>query len=188
MIRPDYVSNGLILIAVGRGGCYFGIPPFDPCPSQYACPFPSIIAPGADVIVTFFPPIVIGLNVEELVNAKVVNPANVTTELAFRLARLILLLVGTAMPSNVIAVQAATAGAICEYTVAVHVVPVDVAVELELEDVVVELEDEELEEVVLEIEVDVEDAELEEVVLDTAVKRHEHAVDTLDGRFEHWVA
>ena len=56
-----------------------------------------MIAPGADVIVTFFPPKVMGLKVEELVNAKVVKPANVTTELAFKLARLILLLVGTAI-------------------------------------------------------------------------------------------
>jgi hypothetical protein len=71
-----------------------------------------MIAPGTDVIVTFFPPMLMGLNVEELVNAKVVKPANVTTELAFKLARLILLLVGTAIPSKVMAVQAATAGAI----------------------------------------------------------------------------
>lgn len=63
-------------------------------------------------MVTFFPPKVMGLNVDELVNANVVKPAKVTTELAFKLARLILLLVGTAIPSKVIAVQAATAGAI----------------------------------------------------------------------------
>lgn len=152
------------------------------------------------MIVTFFPPIDMGLKVEELVNANVVRPAKVTIEFAFKLARLILLFVGTAIPSNVIAVQAATAGAICEYTVAVHDVPVEVAVELVL--VVVET-DEELEELVLDTDVllEVEDEELtvletdEELelleVLDvevTPVKRHEQAVDTLEGRFEHWVA
>jgi hypothetical protein len=56
-----------------------------------------MIAPGADVMVTFFPPKVIGLKVEEFVKAKVVRPTNVTTELAFKLARFMLLLVGTAM-------------------------------------------------------------------------------------------
>jgi hypothetical protein len=71
-----------------------------------------MMAPGADVIVTFFPPKDMGLNVDELVNANVVKPAKVTTELAFKPARLILLFVGTAIPSKVIAVQDATAGAI----------------------------------------------------------------------------
>jgi hypothetical protein len=71
-----------------------------------------MIAPGAEVIVTFFPPNAIGLNVVELVNAKVINPANVTIELAFKFARLTLLLVGTATSCSVISVHAATAGAI----------------------------------------------------------------------------
>jgi hypothetical protein len=35
-------------------------------------------------------------------------------------------------------------------------------------------------------ELDTEAVEVE--VVGTAVKRHEHAVDTFDGRFEHWVA
>lgn len=51
--------------------------------------------------------------------------------------------------------------------------------------------DEELEELKVEIDVEVEGglAELEdEDVETTAVKRHEQAVDTLEGRFEHWVA
>lgn len=156
-----------------------------------------MIAPGADVIVTFFPPKVIGLNVDELVNANVVKPAKVTTELAFKLARLMLLFVGTAIPSRVIAVHAATAGAICEYTVAVQVVPVEVAVELVLViDIPTDEEDDELEELVLETDVELEseelleelDTEVELEVLGTAVKRHEHAVDTLEGIFEHWVA
>jgi hypothetical protein len=158
-------------------------------------------APGADVMVTFFPPKVIGLKVEELVKAKVVRPTNVTTELAFRLARLTLLLVGTAISWSVIAVQEATAGAIWEYSVAVHVVPVEVAVELEeVVEMLVDV-DVELEELVLEIDVEVEVVELVEMVVDvdaeleeeeavetTAVKRHEHAVDTFEGRFEHCVA
>jgi hypothetical protein len=44
----------------------------------------------------------------------VVFPAKVTTVPAFKLERLILLLVGTAMSRSVIWVQAATAGAICQ--------------------------------------------------------------------------
>ena len=63
-------------------------------------------------MVTFFPPNVIGLKVEELVNAKVIKPTNVTIELAFKLAKLTLLLVGTAISCSVISVHAATAGAI----------------------------------------------------------------------------
>ena len=60
---------------------------------------------------------------------------------------------------------------------AVHVVPVEVAVELMLEiDEGLEVE-----------EVDLEELEDEDVE-DTAVKRHEQAVDTLEGKFEHWVA
>jgi hypothetical protein len=137
-----------------------------------------MIAPGADVIVTFVPPKVMGLNVDELVNANVVKPANVTTELAFKLARLILLLVGTEIPSKVMAVQAATAGAICEYTVAVQVVPVEVTVDFVLVLIlVVDVDEDELDTEAVEVE-----------VVGTAVKRHEHAVDTFDGRFEHWVA
>ena len=58
------------------------------------------------------PPMVMGLNVEEFVKAKVVVPAKVTTEPAFKLARFILLFVGTLISCNVILVQAATAGAI----------------------------------------------------------------------------
>jgi len=73
-----------------------------------------MIAPGADVMVTFFPPKSIGLNVLELVNANVVRPANVTTELAFSFERSMLLLVGTAISCKVMAVHNATAGAICE--------------------------------------------------------------------------
>jgi hypothetical protein len=72
--------------------------------------------------------------------------------------------------------------------VAVHVVPVEDAVEL----VLVEDEElDELDELVLEIDVEVEVGlgELEDDDVDTpAVKRHEQAVDTLVGRFEHWVA
>lgn len=63
---------------------------------------------------------------------------------------------------------------------AVHVVPVEVAVELVLEiDEELEVEEVELEEL--------EELEDEDVEA-TAVKRHEQAVDTLEGKFEHWVA
>ena len=80
-------------------------------------------------MVTPAPPTVIGLNLEEFVYAKVVVPANVTTDPAFKLAKLILLFVGTLMSCNVISVQAATAGAIWEYAVHVHGVDVEVVEE-----------------------------------------------------------
>lgn len=41
---------------------HFGTPPFDPNPSQYIWPPPSIIEPGAPVIVTLLPAIWRGLN------------------------------------------------------------------------------------------------------------------------------
>jgi hypothetical protein len=53
-----------------------------------------------------------GLKVEEFVYAKVVSPAKVTTLPAFKDSKLMVLLVGTLIPSRVILVQAATAGAI----------------------------------------------------------------------------
>ena len=75
---------------------------------------------------------------------------------------------------------------------AVHVVPDELAVELVLVDVggtEEELEElEELDELVLEIDVEVEVGLVLVDVETTAVKRHEQAVDTLEGRFEHWVA
>ena len=73
-----------------------------------------MIAPGADVMVTFAPPHVIGLKVLELVKAKVVLPAKVTTVLAFNFERSMEQLVGAAMSCRVMAVQDATAGAIWE--------------------------------------------------------------------------
>ena len=124
VIGPKPVSTCVVLNR-DSWSTNFGTPPFDPCPSQYACPFPSMMASGVDVMVTFFPPNVIGLKVLEFVNAKVVNPAKVTTELAFKPARSTLLLLGTAISCKVIAVQEATAGAIWEYAVQVHGVPVD---------------------------------------------------------------
>jgi hypothetical protein len=139
------------------------------------------------VIVTFFPPIVIGLKVLEFVNAKVISPANVTIVLAFKLARLTVLFVGTEMSCKVISVHAATAGAIWEYSVAVHGDAVtvelvdDVVEEVVLEVVlVVELEVEVVE-VVLVVEV----LELLEEVETTPVTRQLQAVEILDGRKEH---
>ena len=73
-----------------------------------------MIAPGAAVMVTFAPPNCIGLKVLELVKANVVVPAKVTTELAFNFERSMVLLVGAAISCKVMAVQEATAGAICE--------------------------------------------------------------------------
>jgi hypothetical protein len=168
-----------------------------------------MIAPGADVIVTFSPPKVIGLNVLEFVNANVVRPAKVTTEFAFKLARLILLFVGTDISCKVITWHEATAGAIWEYSVQVHEFPVVVVVTA-LEEVVglgvdVEVVVTELEEVVgLGVDVGVENVELEledgwldvevgeamkvvEVIIG-AVFKHEQALDNLDGSLEHWVA
>jgi hypothetical protein len=60
-----------------------------------------MIAPGAEFMVVFFPPKAMGLKAEELMNAKMVIPANVTTALAFNLERLMLLLVGPMMSCNV---------------------------------------------------------------------------------------
>jgi hypothetical protein len=138
-------------------------------------------------MVTFFPPIVIGLKVLEFVNAKVISPANVTIVLAFKLARLTVLFVGTEMSCKVISVHAATAGAIWEYSVAVHGDAVtvelvdDVVEEVVLEVVlVVELEVEVVE-VVLVVEV----LELLEEVETTPVTRQLQAVEILDGRKEH---
>jgi hypothetical protein len=138
-------------------------------------------------MVTFFPPIVIGLKVLEFVNAKVISPANVTIVLAFKLARLTVLFVGTEMSCKVISVHAATAGAIWEYSVAVH----DDAVTVELVDDVVE---EVVLEVVLVVELEVEVVEvvlvvevleLLEEVETTPVTRQLQAVEILDGRKEH---
>jgi len=56
-----------------------------------------MIAPGADVIVTFFPPRIIGLKELELVNAKVIVPTKVTKELVFNSERSMLLLLGAAI-------------------------------------------------------------------------------------------
>jgi hypothetical protein len=69
-----------------------------------------MIAPGAEVMVVFFPQKIMGFKVEKLVNAKMVIPANVISALVFNLERSMLLLVGTMMSCNVIAVQDATAG------------------------------------------------------------------------------
>ena len=138
-------------------------------------------------MVTFFPPTVIGLKVLEFVKAKVINPANVTIVLAFKLARLTVLFVGTEMSCKVISVHAATAGAIWEYSVAVHGDAVtvelvdDVVEEVVLEVVlVVELEVE-----VVEVVLGVEVLEVLEVVETTPVTRQLHAVEILDGRKEH---
>jgi hypothetical protein len=154
-----------------------------------------MIAPGADVMVTFAPPNCIGLKVLELVNAKVVRPAKVTTELAFSFERSMVLFVGAAMPSKVMAVQDATAGAICEKAVAVHgVLELDVVVlELEVELVedgaleLVVLEVVGVVETVVEVELDVVgNVGVELLVgLVAAVKRQEQAVETLDGMYEH---
>jgi hypothetical protein len=93
-------------------GADFEAPPFEPSPSQYACPLPSMIAPGADVIVTFLPPKVIGSKELELVNPNVVKPANVTVELAFTFERSIAELLGAAMFWSAVFVHEATAVAI----------------------------------------------------------------------------
>jgi hypothetical protein len=71
-----------------------------------------MIAPGADVIVTFFPPRMIGSKELKLVNANVVVPAKVITELGFNFERSMLLLLGAAMLWSVISVHVATAFAI----------------------------------------------------------------------------
>jgi hypothetical protein len=141
-------------------------------------------------MVTFFPPTVIGLKVLEFVKAKVINPANVTIVLAFKLARLTVLFVGTEMSCKVISVHAATAGAIWEYSVAVHGDAVtvelvdDVVEEVVLEVVLVMLVVELVVEVV-EVVLGVEVLEVLEVVETTPVTRQLHAVEILDGRKEH---
>jgi hypothetical protein len=141
-----------------------------------------MIAPGADVMVILAPPNSIGLKVLELVNAKVVRPAKVTTESVFNFERSMVLFVGAAMPCKVMAVQDATAGAICEKTVAVHSVPeADAVLELELAEIVEDTVELELDEVV-----NVGATLMDELV--AAVNRQEQAVETLDTSSEHWVA
>jgi hypothetical protein len=144
-------------------------------------------------MVTFFPPIVIGLKALEFVNAKVINPANVTMELAFKLARLTVLFVGTAMSCKVISVHAATAGAIWEYTVAVHGDPAVVElVDNVVDEVVLEVVLDVVLVVVLVVELVVEVVEVVEIVLEvlegvetTPVTTQLHAVEILEGRKEH---
>ena len=73
-----------------------------------------------------------------LVNAKVVRPANVTTEFCFNLDRSMLLFDGAKISCKTMFVQAATAGAICAKVVQVHcaadVVVADVVVVVVVED------------------------------------------------------
>jgi hypothetical protein len=152
-----------------------------------------MMAPGAEVIVTFAPPNSIGLKVLEFVNAKVVKPANVTTELVFNLERSMVLFVGTAIPWRVMAVQDATAGAICEKAVQVHGVPELETVEPPAEDVLLEVDEGTL--AVVELLVGLGDVVLDVVVVDARVElldglgagvnRQEQAVETLETRFEH---
>jgi len=71
-----------------------------------------MVAPGADVMVIFLPPKVMGSKELELVNAKVVKPANVTVELAFTFDKSMASLLGAAMSWSVIFVHEATAVAI----------------------------------------------------------------------------
>ncbi len=63
-------------------------------------------------MVTPLPPKDIGLNLDELVNPKVVVPANVTTVPALTFVRSILLFEGAKISWSVISVQDATAGSI----------------------------------------------------------------------------
>lgn len=69
---------------------------------------------------TFFPPNLIEVKPLEFVNPKVVNPANVTVELACSFERSIEAFAGAAISCNVMFLQEATAGAICAYAVQMH--------------------------------------------------------------------
>ena len=71
-----------------------------------------MIAFGSEVMVIPLPPMTIGLNFEELVKSKVVVPAKVTTAPALSFDRSMELFVGAWISRRVIAVHAATAGAI----------------------------------------------------------------------------
>lgn len=86
-----------------------GRPPFEPSPSQYWGPPPSIIAPGAPWIVTLLPAIWNGLNCELFVKPNVVVPENVTVVPALSCVRTMALLAGAAIFSNVMEVHASTA-------------------------------------------------------------------------------
>lgn len=59
VIRPR--KNVSMSLGTLREDTYLATPPFDPRPSQYACPFPSITWPAAPVIVMSVPEISIGL-------------------------------------------------------------------------------------------------------------------------------
>jgi len=86
-----------------------GLPPLEPCPSQYAGPLPSITWPEAPVMRTFVPVISIGLKSLSAVEAKVVVPANVTVVPDFSLVRSRTSLEGIARLSNTMFVHDATA-------------------------------------------------------------------------------
>jgi hypothetical protein len=99
-------------------------PPFDPFPSQYACPFPSITAPDAPVIRIFVPEMTMGLKSLFEVLPKVVLPAKVTAAPVLSLDRSIELEAGAEMPDRMIFEQDATAAEIEAYAVTVQAVPV----------------------------------------------------------------
>jgi hypothetical protein len=64
--------QGLVFLSRdGKGKWYLEVPPFEPCPSQYAGPLPLITWPAAPVIVISVPEISIGLKLESLVVPKV---------------------------------------------------------------------------------------------------------------------
>jgi hypothetical protein len=115
---------------------YFGSPPFEPRPSQYWGPPPSIIDPGAPWIVTLLPAIWIGLNWELFVNSKLVVPEKVTEAPVFSLVRIIALLAGAWILSNVRDMHAATAGEIWDHAVQRHGVGVVVVTEIDADELV----------------------------------------------------
>lgn len=96
--------------------------------------------PGAPCIVTLLPAIWRGLNWELFVNAKLVFPENVTVAPVLSLVRIIALLAGAWMLSNVMDMQAATAGDICDQVVQKHGVGVIVVIEIDVEELVVDTE------------------------------------------------
>lgn len=56
-----WLGLGRVRGVEGKGGwgAYFAIPPFEPMPSHQACPLPSMMAPGLEVMVMSVPPTLI---------------------------------------------------------------------------------------------------------------------------------
>ena len=112
---------------------YFGSPPFEPSPSLYWGPPPSITDPGVPRIVTLLPATWMGRNCELFVKPNVVVPSNMTSAPIFSLVRMMALLAGAWIFDRVMDMHAATAGDIWDHAVHRHGVAVITVVDTVVE-------------------------------------------------------